>query len=92
MGDGRFGDGYWEAATGRHNAYCRPNNTHSTDEPYFDVFAPSAKADAEDILIRLTAVNRGPEAARLHLLPVLWFRNAWSWGAQDEEAWPDPLS
>jgi Glycosyl hydrolase family 63 C-terminal domain len=58
---------------------------------YFDIFAEYAKADADDILIRLTAVNRGPEAARLHLLPVLWFRNTWSWGARDEEGhWPKP--
>jgi hypothetical protein len=47
---------------------------------YFDVFVEYAKADVEDILIRITAVNRGPEAAILHLLPSLWFRNTWSWG------------
>jgi Glycosyl hydrolase family 63 C-terminal domain len=47
---------------------------------YFDVFAEYAKADVEDILIKITAVNRGPEAATLHLLPQLWFRNTWSWG------------
>ncbi|HYL62626.1 MAG TPA: glucosidase [Candidatus Methylomirabilis sp.] len=47
---------------------------------YFDVFIEYAKADAEDILIRITAVNRGPEPAVLHLLPSLWFRNTWSWG------------
>jgi hypothetical protein len=47
---------------------------------YFDVFVEYAKAGAEDILIRITAWNRGPEAARLHLLPTLWFRNRWSWG------------
>ena len=47
---------------------------------YFDVFVEYAKADAEDILIRITAVNRGPDAATLHLLPSLWFRNTWSWG------------
>ncbi len=39
-----------------------------------------AKAGAEDILIRITAHNRGPEAALLHLLPTVWFRNTWSWG------------
>ena len=38
-----------------------------------------AKADADDILIRITAVNRGPDPALLHLLPTLWFRNTWSW-------------
>ena len=47
---------------------------------YFDVFVEYAKADVEDILIQITAVNRGPSAASLHLLPSLWFRNTWSWG------------
>ena len=47
---------------------------------YFDVSIEYAKADAEDILIRITAANRGPEPAVLHLLPSLWFRNTWSWG------------
>jgi hypothetical protein len=46
---------------------------------YFDVFVEYAKADSEDVLIRVTAHNRGPEAATLHLLPTLWFRNTWSW-------------
>jgi hypothetical protein len=50
---------------------------------YFDVFVEYAKADAEDILIRITAHNRGPESAVLHLLPTLWFRNTWSWGKDD---------
>jgi hypothetical protein len=45
---------------------------------YFDVFIEYAKASAEEILIRITAHNRGPEAAVLHLLPTLWFRNTWS--------------
>jgi Mannosylglycerate hydrolase MGH1-like glycoside hydrolase domain/Glycosyl hydrolase family 63 C-terminal domain len=47
---------------------------------YFDVFVEYAKADVEDILIKITAVNRGPEAATIHLLPMAWFRNTWSWG------------
>jgi len=47
---------------------------------YFDIFVEYAKADVEDILIRITAVNRGPEPAALHILPQLWFRNTWSWG------------
>src|SRR5260370_25661671 len=47
---------------------------------YFDVFVEYAKVDVEDIVIRVTAVNRGPDAATLHLLPSLWFRNTWSWG------------
>jgi hypothetical protein len=45
---------------------------------YFDVFVEYAKAAPEDILIRITAHNRGPEGAELHLLPTLWFRNTWS--------------
>ncbi len=50
---------------------------------YFDVCVEYAKADVEDILIKITAVNRGPEAATLHLLPSLWFRNTWSWGKDE---------
>jgi hypothetical protein len=46
---------------------------------YFDVFVEYAKTDPEDILIRITVHNRGPELADLHLLPTLWFRNYWSW-------------
>jgi len=46
---------------------------------YFDVFVEYAKADAEDVLIKISIANRGPEAAPIHLLPTLWFRNTWSW-------------
>ncbi len=46
---------------------------------YFDVFVEYAKADPEDLLIRVSVHNRGPETAELHLLPTLWFRNTWSW-------------
>jgi hypothetical protein len=46
---------------------------------YFDVFVEYSKANAEDILVRISCVNRGPEPALLHLLPTLWFRNTWSW-------------
>ena len=49
------------------------------EDRYFDVFVEYAKAAPEDILIRVTVENRGPEAATLHLLPTLWFRNTWSW-------------
>src|ERR1700742_1205649 len=48
------------------------------DDRYFDVFVEYAKADAEDILVEITVANRGPEAASLHVLPTLWFRNPWS--------------
>ena len=47
---------------------------------YFDVFVEYAKAAADDILVRITAWNRGPEPARLHVLPTIWFRNRWAWG------------
>jgi hypothetical protein len=50
---------------------------------YFDVFVEYAKATPEDIAIRITIHNRGPEDASLHLLPTLWFRNTWSWGNDD---------
>ena len=46
---------------------------------YFDVFVEYAKETPEDLLIRITVANRGPEAASLHILPTLWFRNMWSW-------------
>jgi hypothetical protein len=46
---------------------------------YFDIFVEYAKASEEDICIRVEAINRGPEAATLHLLPHLWFRNTWGW-------------
>ncbi|MGH1366155.1 MAG: MGH1-like glycoside hydrolase domain-containing protein [Calditrichia bacterium] len=49
------------------------------DDRYFDVFIEYAKAGPEDILLRYTIHNRGPEAAEMHLLPQLWFRNTWSW-------------
>jgi hypothetical protein len=50
------------------------------NDRYFDVFLEYAKESPEDVLIRITVHNRGPEAARLRLLPTLWFRNTWSWG------------
>ena len=49
------------------------------EDRYFDVVVEYAKADAEDILIRISATNHGPEAANLNLLPTIWFRNTWSW-------------
>jgi hypothetical protein len=50
------------------------------DQQYFDVFIEYAKESPTDIAIRITAINRGKQAAPLHLLPTLWFRNTWSWG------------
>jgi hypothetical protein len=73
------------------------NRTRGKDEPefelldsgvfdgdrYFDIVVEYAKGDVEDILVKITAVNRGPEPARLRLLPTIWFRNTWSWGGTD---------
>jgi Glycosyl hydrolase family 63 C-terminal domain len=57
------------------------------DNRYFDVFVEYAKGQAEDILIKIAAANRGPEATELHILPTLWFRNDWSkWIAESNRA------
>ena len=62
------------------------------DDRYFDVFVEYAKDGPEDILVRITAANRGPEPAELHLLPTLWFRNNWSaWIAQSNRAPKKPI-
>jgi len=53
------------------------------EDRYFDVVVEYAKAGVEDILIRISVVNRGPESAQLVLLPTLWFRNTWSWGSDE---------
>ncbi len=55
------------------------------DNRYFDVEIEYAKNAPDDILIQITATNRGPDAATLHLLPTLWFRNTWSWGRLSED-------
>src|SRR5436305_1782687 len=57
------------------------------DNRYFDVFVEYAKASPNDVLIRITAANRGPDEATLHLLPTLWFRTTWSWGRAGEEGY-----
>jgi glycogen debranching enzyme len=66
------------------------------ENKYFDVYIEYSKADVEDILIRVEVMNRGPEAAALDLLPTLWFRNTWSWGADPQRpllcAAPDGLA
>jgi hypothetical protein len=54
------------------------------NDRYFDVFVEYAKEAPEDLLIRISVHNRGPQAARLHLLPTLWFRNTWA-TKEDEE-------
>jgi mannosylglycerate hydrolase MGH1-like protein len=58
------------------------------DDRYFDVFVEYAKASPEDLAVRMTVWNRGPEAAPLHVLPHLWFRNTWAWGPQPG---PEPI-
>ena len=60
------------------------------DGRYFDVLAEYAKASPDDILLRVTVTNRGPEPARLHVLPTVWFRNTWSWGGGYESDWGRP--
>ena len=57
------------------------------EDRYFDVFVEYAKADPEDMLIRISVHNRGPEAAQIHVLPTLWFRNTWTW----EDGEPKPV-
>jgi hypothetical protein len=56
------------------------------EDRYFDVFVEYAKADPEDVLIKISVHNRGPQAAQLHVLPTLWYRNTWSW----EKGQPKP--
>jgi hypothetical protein len=58
------------------------------EDKYFDVFVEYAKADVEDVLARITVANRGPEAATIHLLPTLWFRNTWF---RDEKPTPPEI-
>src|ERR1700694_2399884 len=71
---------------GRHEPEFELSDTGVFAESrYFDVFVEYAKAGPQDILIRITAANRGPDQAVLHLLPTLWFRNTWSWGLPDED-------
>ncbi len=55
------------------------------ENKYFDVFIEYAKASAEDILMKITVFNRGSEAAPLHVLPNIWFRNTWDWGYSSDK-------
>ena len=52
---------------------------------YFDVFVEYAKADVEDILIMITVANRGPDDAKINVLPTVWFRNRWTWDGTNAE-------
>ena len=60
------------------------------DNRYFDIQIEYAKGGPNDLLIRLTVTNRGPDAAPLHVLPQLWFKNSWSWGCLTEGCDPKP--
>jgi hypothetical protein len=72
------------AQRGRHESEFELVDTGIFNEGrYFDVFIEYAKAGPDDILIKITAHNRGPEEASLHVLPQLWFRNTWAWGYDD---------
>ncbi|MBV8053237.1 MAG: glucosidase [Acidobacteriaceae bacterium] len=59
------------------------------DDRYFDILVEYAKGDVDDIVIKITATNRGPATARLRLLPTIWFRNTWSW--ENEQPQPPSL-
>jgi hypothetical protein len=66
---------------GKHDSEYEILDTGAFDEnKYFDVFLEYAKADADDILIKITVHNRGAESAAISILPTCWFRNTWSWG------------
>ena len=70
--------------TNRGRGFDRPEfELHETgvfrDNRYFDVFVEYAKGSPEDILVEITIANRGPDAATIHVLPTVWFRNTWSW-------------
>ena len=59
------------------------------EDRYFDVFVEYAKSDVEDLLIQISAVNRGPEVAALNILPTIWFRNTWTWTNQNGHTRPN---
>jgi hypothetical protein len=59
---------------------------------YWDIQAEYAKGGPDDILIRITVSNRGPDPAELHLLPTLWFRNTWIWECSHEGCLERPPS
>ncbi len=70
---------------GKHDPEYELLDTGVFDEDrYFDLTVEYAKAGPDDVLVRYTVTNRGPEPATLHLLPTLWFRNTWSWGGTGE--------
>jgi hypothetical protein len=79
------------ARRGKHDPEFEVTDTGIFDgDRYFDVTAEYAKASPDDVLIRISVANRGPEPAVLDLLPTLWFRNTWSWGCTHEGCEPKP--
>jgi len=83
----------WLVAENRRRGRAQPEfeleDTGIFDQQrYFDVFVEYAKAAPDDLAVRITAVNRGPDRAPIVLLPTLWFRNTWSWGREGEGYWP----
>ncbi len=83
-----FPYGQLVAENGRRNHFDPEYELEDTgvfnENRYFDVFAEYAKNDVDDICIRVTIVNRGPDPAKLTVLPTLWFRNTWSWCVSPE--------
>lgn len=74
-----------KAARGKHDREFELMDTGLFDEDhYFDVFVEYARTEPEQILMRVTVHNRGDAAETIHLIPLLWFRNTWSWGNDDE--------
>ena len=79
------------ARRGKRDAEYELADTGAFDgDRYWDVTAEYAKAGPDDVLVRVTVDNRGPDHAVLHLLPTLWFRNTWSWGGHGENFPPRP--
>ena len=75
------------AARGRHDPELELVDTGIFDDDrFFDVEVEYAKAAPDDLLMRVTVTNHGPDPAPLHLLPTLWFRNTWSWGRDEARA------
>ena len=83
-------------AENRHRGVHQPEyeleDTGVFDEgKYWDVFAEYAKSGPEDVLIRITLANRGPDKARIQVLPTLWYRNTWIWGCKHEGCTSKPM-
>jgi hypothetical protein len=79
------------ARRGKEDKEYQITDTDAFDENrYWDIFIETAKEtdDPDEILFRVTAWNRGPDPAPLHIIPQVWFRNTWSWGRQPEEKKP----